>query len=446
MFCSRVIYRRTDLLRAALAQPRALSTATKYDVVIVGGGLVGNAAAVALAMQEKLEDKRILVLDQATNAAKFEAEDPGFNLRVINLTVGNKKFLDKLGVWEKIVAMRNHSYDKIYCWEAHSNHTISFAADPMGYIVENNVIECALTQVAEKLHNVEIRRGVKVSAVTLPLEQTTSPVTIGLESGEELETDLLVGADGANSFVRSNLESPTLGWTYNQQGIVCTLESTSTENDSIAYQRFLNTGPIALLPLGNGLFSLVWSCKDSIAAELMSLPEEDFIARVNNALQKDACVPGIVAAMENVSSQLGLLEEPPETPLFVAVDGKRAKFPLGFSNSSRYIGPRTVLLGDAAHRVHPLAGQGANIGFRGVQYLCREIEQNSGRDLGDYRVLNSFETKLQRHVFPMTCFIDGMNKMYTTTFDPIVAARSFGLGIVNKSPLLKNLFLDGARN
>jgi len=419
--------------------------AVSYDVVIVGGGLIGNAAAVALALEERLENKKILLLDQSEREPSFEP-DNGFNLRVINLTVGNQAFLDSIGAWDKIKGMRYHSYKKIYNWESNSNHTISFTADPMGYIVENNVIETGLLEVARNLHNLDIRRGEEVSEIRLPLEQSKEQVVVSLASGGVLETDLLIGADGANSYVRRVLDSPVMSWMYDQQGIVCTLRSSCLDKEDVAYQRFLPSGPIALLPLGGGLFSLVWSCKSNIANELMALSDEQFVARANNALQKPAVVPPTVAAMETISEYMGMLEYPPQTPLISEIDGPRAKFPLGFSNSTRYIGPRTALLGDAAHRVHPLAGQGANIGFRGVQQLVKNISGNPHLGLGDYRVLNSFESALQRQVTPMLGFIDGMYKLYSTSLDPVVAARSYGLGVVNQLPMLKNSILDRARS
>ena len=415
-----------------------------YDVVIVGGGLVGNAAAVALALEEKFENKTILLLDQTTREPVFNPDDEEFNLRVINLTVGNQKFLDRVGVWDKITAMRSHEYDKIYCWESSSNHTISFDAAPMGYIVENNVIESGLLQIAKNLHNLEIRRGEEVTDIKLPVQQERAMIT--LQSGDMFDTDLLVGADGANSFVRKSMDTPVMSWMYNQQGIVCTLKSATLDKDNVAYQRFLPSGPIALLPLGNGLFSLVWSCKSIIANELMSLPDEDFVARVNNALQREANVPPLVAAMETVSEYFRALEEPPETPVITAVDGQRAKFPLGFTNSCRYVGARCALVGDAAHRVHPLAGQGANIGFRGVQQLVGSITDHPDSPVGDLGVLNSYESALQRQVTPLMCFIDGMNKLYSSSFGPVVAARSYGLGVVNQLPTIKNMFLDAARS
>ena len=414
-----------------------------YDVVVVGGGLVGNAAAVALALEETFENKSILLLDQTVKEPDFKPNE-GFNLRVINLTVGNQKFLDRLGVWEKILSMRSHQYDKIYCWESNSNHTISFTDSPMGYIVENNVIETGLLQIGSNLHNLQIRRGEQVTDIKLPLQGERA--TISLESGELFDTDLIIGADGANSLVRQTMDSPVTSWMYNQQGIVCTLQSADSNQDNVAFQRFLPSGPIALLPLGNGMFSLVWSCKSIIANELMGLPEDDFVARVNNALQREANVPPLVAAMETVSEYFNVLEEPPETPVITALDGARAKFPLGFSNSSRYVGPRAALVGDSAHRVHPLAGQGANIGFRGVQQLVQSIADHPEVRVGDYNVLNSYESSLQRQVTPMLCFIDGMNKLYTSSFGPLVAARSYGLGVINQFPGVKKLFLDSARS
>jgi len=407
--------------------------------------MIGNSAAVALGLEEHLEDKSILILDQASHAPTF-TPDAGYNLRVINLTMGNQKFFDQCGVWDSVKEMRYHSYSDIAMWESSSSSAISFNKDNMGYIVENNVVDVALHEMLSNLDNVSVRNGVSVSKIVLPSEEPQDKVRIELESGEEYSCDLLIGADGANSLVRRTLNCPTMAWDYNMEGIVCTLKSSDVTKDFIAYQRFLPTGPIALLPLGGEYFSLVWSCKKYLAKELSALDDTEFVERVNNAFHKDPHVSTLTDIVESISSFTGLQEYPRETPFMTCVEGPRAKFPLGFMHSSRYIGPRTVLLGDASHRVLPLAGQGANIGFRGVQILANEIKRKYAGDVGDHEILANFETKAQREAAPMLGFIEGIDKLYSSNFAPIVAARNLGITLVNNCGPLKEGFVDIGRS
>ena len=414
----------------------------RYDAVIVGGGMIGSAAAVVLGLEDKLETKKILILDQSTVRPSYQPNSE-YNLRVINLTVGNCEFLDKIGAWDKIRAMRYHSYDQIICWERHSNQTISFEENPMGFIIENNVLELALLEIAENLHNVEVLKGVKVNEVSFPTDG--SSITLNVNDAQEIKADLVLGADGSNSFVRKAMDVPKISWPYDQRATVCVLQSDSTSFDHIAFQRFLGTGPIALLPLGKGLFSLIWSCKTNVAKELDALNDEEFVDRVNNALQRPSSISSAVAAIENIFQQVGFKDEPPATPTLTKLIGKRASYPLGFMASSRIVAPRTVIIGDAAQRVHPLAGQGANIGFRDVQRLCAEI-RNSTADLGDVSVLNSYETKTQRFNGPMLGFLDGMNKLYSNSFEPLVFTRNIGLHIVNQFDFMKKMFVSNARS
>eukprot|EP00116_Pleurobrachia_bachei_P005254 sb/3465516/ len=390
-----------------------------------------------------MEGKSVLFLDEAAKEpAPFDTSDP-FNLRVINVTVGTQQ-----GVWSEVEKMRSHLYTKIQCWETRSRQAISFDADPMGYIVENNVLEEATNTVLSRAHNVETRRGERVAKLTLPQDDLGGLVSLDLESGESHTASLVVGADGANSMVRRTLDVPVVSWQYGQHGVVCVLQGDpGTSPMDTAYQRFLPGGPIALLPLGNGgLYSLVWSCSTAMAQELTEMEGEEFVSRVNAALHAEPRSSGVIAAMDNIWEELGLLHETPHSPNITELVGPRAKFPLGFSNSARYVGPRVALVGDAAHRVHPLAGQGANIGYRGVRELVNAIESSHGLDIGDYRVLNKYETKQQRLAVPMLVFIDAIQRLYGVSAEPVVALRSKGVGIINLMKPLKHVFMEGARS
>ncbi|KAJ4436626.1 hypothetical protein ANN_16757 [Periplaneta americana] len=249
-----------------------------------------------------------------------------------------------------------------------------------------------------------------------------------------------IGADGANSQVRKAMNVQYLSWNYHQMGIVATLKLSEPTENVVAWQRFLPTGPIALLPLTDELSSLVWSTSIQQAKELLRLSDESFVDALNDALWKkyprDKVVDIATQKLNEILESMFLSSNAVRQlhPSIASVEeGSRAAFPLGFGHSTRYVSKGVVLVGDAAHRVHPLAGQGVNLGFGDVQclsdLLCEAVF--NGSTLGNMAHLRKYETLRQRHNVPTMLAVDGLQKLYGTTLTPVVVLRSLGLQLTH---------------
>lgn len=425
---------------------------TSADIVIAGGGMVGSAMAAAAAKNGALRNKKILLLEGAPEKNIVIKED--YSNRVSALNATTTDLMERLGAWKLMTNSRVNPVKKMIIWEACSDAKISFANDDhslLNNLVENDVTEKALTEVMKECHdNLTVMYGSKVKSYKLPNVSETSnvpkePVTITLDSGEVIETELLIGADGFNSLVRRSMGCQYMGWEYHQMGIVATLELAQPCDNHTAWQRFLPTGPIAILPLSSTHSSLVWSADTSLAKQLMSLGEDDFVDRLNHGLhdhsKKNPLVDNITAAFGQLLSTVSPRENFPNPPVLKSAKF-RAAFPFGFGHSTRYCGPRCVLIGDAAHRVHPLAGQGVNLGFGDVDKLVQVLEASvmDGAGLGHHDYLRDYETCRQQHNVPTMLGIDSLQKMYNTSFPPVVLARSLGLQATNAIQPLKKLF------
>ncbi|KAK2583728.1 hypothetical protein KPH14_009646 [Odynerus spinipes] len=265
----------------------------------------------------------------------------------------------------------------------------------------------------------------------------------------------IVGADGVNSKVRQTMNVQYVKWEYDQMGIVATVELSEPTENVVAWQRFLPTGPIALLPLTNTLSSLVWSVTTNEAKRLLKIPEEEFVDSINNALWKVYPKDGIVESgmkalqqlLDGLSLQTGASRQLPPS-ISNIVECSRAAFPLGFGHSVSYVAPGTVLVGDAAHRVHPLAGQGVNLGFGDITVLVQILAETvvNGAILGDMIYLSRYETLRQRHNIPTMLAIDALHRLYKGTAAPVVLARSLGLQLTNAIPILKKALIQHASN
>ncbi|KAJ8723973.1 hypothetical protein PYW07_007953 [Mythimna separata] len=264
---------------------------------------------------------------------------------------------------------------------------------------------------------------------------------------------ILIGADGANSAVRNAMGVQYLSWSYEQMGVVATLELAEESENTTAWQRWLPTGPIAILPLDARRSSLVWSTWQDNAKQLLKLPEDQFVDALNDALWKQyPRNSGVEAVTSWTSSWLrraGLpdgaaLQLPPS--IRGVVPASRAAFPLGFGHSTRYVAPGVALVGDAAHRVHPLAGQGVNLGFGDVKDLTNFLSEAmySGLDITHPDWLQKYESTRQRHNVPTQLMIEMLHRLYTVDLMPVVLARSVGLQITNALQPLKKMILSHA--
>uniref|UniRef100_A0A667XEE9 Ubiquinone biosynthesis monooxygenase COQ6, mitochondrial n=1 Tax=Myripristis murdjan TaxID=586833 RepID=A0A667XEE9_9TELE len=424
-----------------------------YDVIISGGGMVGSAMACSLGMEPNLKGKKILLLEAGNKKVMDKVSDT-YSTRVSSISPGSATLLSGVGAWDHITGMRCKPYQKMQVWDACSDALITFdkenLQDEMAYIVENDIIVAALTKQLDSLSdNVQVKYRSKVVKYTWPMSYQAADsipwVQVTLDSGETLQAKLLIGADGPNSMVRREAGIPTVKWNYDQSAVVAVLHLSEPTENIVAWQRFLPTGPIAMLPLSDTESSLVWSTSHGHAEELLQLDEESFVDAINSAfvsLSPDfICTRAGSLFRGALSVLMPSAGSTRQLPPSVAGIGPKSRvmFPLGMGHASEYIRHRVALIGDAAHRVHPLAGQGANLGFGDVACLTQVLSQAAfnGKDLGAMQHLLEYETERQRHNLPMMAAIDLMKRLYSTNAAPVVLLRTLGLQATNMLPPLK---------
>jgi len=276
---------------------------------------------------------------------------------------------------------------------------------------------------------------------------------IGLEDGQRLKADLVVAADGGNSIIRTLSALGTWGWDYDQQAVVATVK-TDRVNET-AWQRFYPTGPVALLPMRDGYSSVVWSCSADMAKELTALSPDEFVARLNDAYSAPPMSPvppefpgipvlselvkGVHHAANTIMSAAALTEPFVSPPKAVATVGHRFAFPLKLKHATKYIKPGLALVGDSAHTIHPLAGQGLNLGLGDVQALSNLLVDGvkSGENLSNEYFLQQYEDERMKANIAMQLAMDGFKRMFGPTPDAVSVARNVGMGTLNAVEPLK---------
>lgn len=261
-----------------------------------------------------------------------------------------------------------------------------------------------------------------------------------------------IGADGANSIVRQSMDVNNFSLSYKQMGVVATLELNAEEaaGNTVAWQRFLPSGPVALLPLTDTLSSLVWSTSVEHAKELLRMEPEQFIDELNNAYLKhfksNTIVDNVMKSVEGILSlnKNKIKQLPPK--VVKLQEGSRAAFPLGFGHASSYVCGGAALIGDAAHRVHPLAGQGVNLGFGDVLELTDILAESAynGSSLDNIQYLLKYEQERLKVNVPIMVGVHALQRLYCNDFPPLVLARSLGLKVTSLTPLLKKFFMEKA--
>lgn len=376
------------------------------DVAVVGGGMVGAAAALALA-----RTGLSVTLFEAREPAPWHADDE-VDLRVVALASSSVALLDELGVWASIHDARAQPYRYMHVWDAASGATLDFDAthdghDALGWIVENRLLQQTLWQTLEAA-GVQRRCPASVQG----FEAGHDHVHLRLADGDSLDARLLVAADGAASPLRTQAGIATHGRDYAQRAVVAHVTTERAHADT-AWQRFLPDGPIALLPLSDGRCSIVWTLPESEARRVQALSDQDFAEAVGMAC--DFRLGRIIAT----------------TP--------RASFPLKLQLARDYHAERLVLLGDAAHVVHPLAGQGVNLGLRDVVQLRDTVQaaRAKGGDIGAEHVLRRYARRRRSADTLDAHGIDVLGRVFGWRSAPLIGLRSLGITAFNHLPTLK---------
>jgi ubiquinone biosynthesis UbiH/UbiF/VisC/COQ6 family hydroxylase len=376
------------------------------DVVVVGGGMVGAAAALALAR----EGFAVALVDAREPAAWRAGDD--VDLRVVGLAASSVLLLDRMGAWAAMRDARVSGYERMTVWDAETGATVRFDAadqgrDVLGYIVENSLVQSVLWRA---LDDAGVQRVVPAEVVAYTEREDRAQLE--LADGRLIAARTVVAADGADSPLRAMAGIGTHGHDYAQRGVVAHV-ATARPHERTAWQRFLPSGPLALLPLADGRSSIVWTLPEAEAARVMGLDDDAFRAALGVASDFRLGPIGSVS--------------------------RRVAFPLRLRLADRYQSGRMVLLGDAAHAVHPLAGQGVNLGLRDVEALRETLvsARDIGRDIGASHVLRRYARRRSSADGVDAWSFDALGRVYGWTFPPLVAARGLGMRLVDALAPLK---------
>jgi 2-octaprenylphenol hydroxylase len=376
-----------------------------YDVLIVGGGMVG------LTLANTLRDSglSIGVIEQHVPQTVTNEVDP----RVSAISRASMRVFQSANVWDAMVQQRACAFQEMHVWDATGAGSIHFDSaelglDSLGYIIENTIIQQALLQGLENAGEVDWLCPRRIKSV----ECSEESHRVTLENGETLSCSRLVGADGAKSLVRAAAGIEFKRSSYNQQGIVCTV-TTEQPHAETAWQCFLPTGPLAFLPLVDGYSSIVWSMDESRVEDILALDEASFCRELEQAF----------------GYQLGAVTSASE----------RLAFPLGHGHVNQYVQQGLALIGDAAHNIHPLAGQGANLGFLDAACLAEVILQakQANRQWWALHTLRKYERARKGDNRLMETSMTGFKILFGNENPLLSMLRNAGLGLTDQIPPLK---------
>lgn len=380
---------------------------TDYDVIIIGGGMVGGCLGLALS-----ESSLRIAIVEATPLADKQIDAAG--KRAIALSWGSRGLLEQLNVWpalaDSVMPIRQiHVSDKGHFGKVRLSAKTQ-GVEALGYVVEAAQIEAV---VGASLAATSIDNLCPAELLDYSAEEDQTSVTI-LLNGEEktLSCKLLVGADGATSKVRQRGDFELQEHVYHQQAITGLLKVESEQGD-IAYERFTSEGPIAMLPHFDNLYSLVWTMPSEVAQEVMQMPQEAFIARLQSQFGQWLGELSLVGACQT--------------------------FPLSLSHVPQNVSPRVVLIGNAAHQLHPVAGQGFNLGLRDAAILAVAL-RSAVTDVGTEDVLAHYALQRKTDQRLITGFTDSVVRLFSNNNALLSFMRNSGLLLLDKVPLLKNQF------
>ncbi len=385
------------------------------DVAIVGGGMVGLAVACGL----QGSGLRVAVLEQ--REPQPLAADAAPALRVSAINAASEKLLTRLGVWSDIVARRASCYHGMEVWDKDSFGRIEFDDQSMGYshlghIVENTVIHYALWQKAQQSSDITLMAPAELQQVAWGENEAF----LTLKDGAMLTARLVIGADGANSWLRNKADIPLTFWDYRHHALVATLR-TEEAHGAVARQAFHGEGILAFLPLSDPhLCSIVWSLAPQEAERMQQASDEQFNQALNIAFD----------------NRLGLCR----------VESERQVFPLTGRYARQFAAHRLALVGDAAHTIHPLAGQGVNLGFMDAAELVDELKRlhRQGKDIGQYLYLRRYERSRKHSAALMLAGMQGFRELFAGTHPAKKLLRDMGLKLADTLPGVKPQLLRQA--
>ena len=385
-----------------------------FDLVIVGGGMTGLTLACAVAGA----GPRVLLIERQLLQA---AVAPGFDGRVTAIAQASRRLLEALGLWAEL-APGAQPIEDIRVGERHSPLTVHYdhravGDQPLGHIVENRLIRSALLRRVQALSTHGLTLAAPATVARIGWRDQGARVR--LEDGRVLSGALVAAAEGRSSPTRAAAGIEVMRWDYRQTGIVATLAH-ERPHRGLAIERFFPEGPFALLPMTGRRSSIVWAAEDRLAQELIRLDDDEFMGEL----------------AERVGDALGAL----------TLAGPRWHYPLSMVQARRYTGRRLALVGDAAHAIHPIAGQGWNLALRDVAALAELVvdAQRLGLDPGGATVLARYERWRRFDSLALIAITDGLNRLFGNDLLPLRLARELGLGLVERVAPLKQFFMRHA--
>jgi 2-octaprenylphenol hydroxylase len=389
---------------------------SQYDVIIVGAGIVGATAALALAKKTSL---RIALLDSKNIACGWqENQTEG---RVSAITLASQRIFQRLQVWDAISAKRVSPYKKMRVWDAHGDGEVEFDCAKLntaalGYIIEDTVLRDSLLEALETKKNIHVLAPVEL----LSLRENNFGRELTTAHHGVLQAKLIIAADGANSWLRDAAGIRLKTRAYEHDAIVATVKTTEPHAQT-ARQRFLASGPLAFLPLSNACeSSIVWSATSELARELLACDDENFRKRLASAS----------------GNELGEIE---------AVT-RRQSFSLQMRHADQYVKSGLALIGDAAHTLHPLAGQGVNLGLLDAVALVDVIASAHAkqRDYASFANLRRYERWRKGDNTAMLAFVALIKNLFASDLKPVKLLRNTGLNLTNKTDFVKNFLAEYA--
>lgn len=382
---------------------------TSFDVLIIGGGVVGLAAALAMAQRHH----SVALID----AAAFDIDDSQPDLRVYAINHASQTLMEKLGAWPMLDKKRLAPYEHMHVWDAASQACIDFdsrliASSELGTIIEESQLRKALLACLSHYSEVTLFAGQRISNVSCEKDW----VTIASEQ-QSWQGRLLIAADGKGSPARDLLKCTMTTWSYHQQALVARVKTEKT-HEKTAWQIFNPDGPLAFLPLADSHeCSIVWSTTVNKVNHLMALPAEEFNQQLTQAF----------------AARLGQAE----------LLSTRHQFPLQMRHTQQYAGNNWLLMGDAAHTIHPLAGLGLNVGMADLAALLQLMDEEPNQ-LPDKRVLQAYQRQRKYEVWQTIAMMDSLKLLFANPLPPFALLRKYGLNFCNMLPFIKRFFIEQA--